>query len=95
MEAPGEHPICPTTGKTRYPTEAEAVGPDTTIGIYLCPQCEGYHRTRGVNWPRSVRRAEGVRDDIRRREDFDTSPLARRLEPAVLEELRRIAEAGN
>jgi hypothetical protein len=90
---PSVRPV--TTGKISYPTEAEAVGPDTTIGIYFCPQCQGYHRTRGEKWPQSVRRAEDARGSVRRREDFETSPLAQRLEPAVVEELRRIAEAGS
>ena len=85
---------CPVTGKISYPSETEAVGPDTTVGIYFCAICEGWHRTRGVKWPGSVERADAVRESARRRESFGASPLAQRLGPDTVEKLRKISEAN-
>ena len=52
---------CPVSGKTRYASEAEAVGSDNAvIGVYFCPTCEDWQRTRARRWRQPVRQSEAA-----------------------------------
>ena len=87
--------ICSTSGKGCYPTEEAAIGNDDNVaGIYFCPVCECWHRTRGEKSPPAQRLAQATREAKRERESFITSPLAARLDPEVVEALLRIKEAS-